>query len=88
MSTATHQPERHRFVIVEDGAEALLEYRMLAPDVIDFVHTWTPASLRGRGLAAQLVEAGVGYARERGWRVIGSCSYVAAWLERNAYPSV
>ena len=38
----THQPERQRFVLVEDGAEALLEYRMLAPDVIDFVHTWTP----------------------------------------------
>lgn len=79
-----HQPERHRFVIVEDGAEALLEYRMLAPDVIDFVHTFTPAALRGRGLAARLVEAGVGHARERGWRVIGSCSYVAAWLEKHA----
>ena len=79
-----HQPDRHRFVISEDGAEALLEYRMLAPDVIDFVHTWTPAALRGRGLAAQLVETGVGYARERGWRVIGSCSYVAAWLEKHS----
>ena len=79
-----HQPERQRFVIAQDGAEALLEYRMLAPDVIDFVHTFTPASLRGRGLAAQLVKAGVGYARERGWRVIGSCSYVAAWLEKHA----
>ncbi|HWS27081.1 MAG TPA: GNAT family N-acetyltransferase [Xanthomonadales bacterium] len=79
-----HQPEHHRFVIIEDGAQALLEYRMLAPDVIDFVHTWTPAALRGRGLAAQLVEAGVGHAREQGWRVIGSCSYVAAWLEKHA----
>ncbi len=84
MSSVTHQPERHRFVIAEDGAEALLEYRMLAPDVIDFVHTFTPGALRGRGLAAQLVESGVGFARERGWRVIGSCSYVAAWLEKHA----
>ena len=84
MNTAVeHQPERQRFVIEEDGAEALLEYRMLSSEVIDFVHTYTPAALRGRGVAARLVEAGVAHARERGWRVIGSCSYVAAWLQRH-----
>lgn len=81
-SPITHQSERQCFVIAEDGAEALLEYRMVAPEVIDFVHTYTPAALRGRGLAARLVEAGVAYAHAQGWRVIGSCSYVAAWLQR------
>jgi hypothetical protein len=82
-TTVIHEPDRQRFVLVEDGAEALLEYRMVTPAVIDFVHTFTPSALRGRGVAARLVETGVGYARERGWRVIGSCSYVAAWLERH-----
>jgi predicted GNAT family acetyltransferase len=84
-TTVTHQPERNRFVVSLDGSEALLEYRMIAPGVIDFVHTFTPTTLRGRGLAAQLVAAGVNHARERGWRVIGSCSYVAAWLERHPF---
>lgn len=79
-----HQPERQRFVLALDDAEALLEYRMVAPDVIDFVHTYTPSALRGRGVAGKLVAAGVAHARERGWRVIGSCSYVAAWLAKNA----
>lgn len=79
-----HQVEQRRFVIRADGVEALLEYRMLAPDVIDFVHTYTPAPLRGRGLAARLVQAGVEYARAQGWRVIGSCSYVADWLGKQA----
>lgn len=79
----THQPDRQRFVLAADGAEALLEYRMVTPTVIDFVHTFTPAAMRGRGVASQLVTAGVTHARERGWRVIGSCSYVAAWLERH-----
>lgn len=83
-SEIQHQPDRQRFVLGIDGAEALLEYRMLAADVIDFVHTWTPAVLRGRGIAARLVAAGVAHARERGWRVVGSCSYVAAWLEKQA----
>lgn len=82
MNEVQHQPERQRFVLVVDGVEALLEYRMLAADVIDFVHTYVPAALRGKGLASRLVGAGVAHARARGWRVIGTCSYVAAWLER------
>ena len=78
-----HQSDRQRFVINQDGSEVLLEYRMLAPQVIDFFRTYTPAALRGRGLAAQLVAAGVAHARERGWQVIGSCSHVADWLRRH-----
>ncbi|MFO1494972.1 MAG: GNAT family N-acetyltransferase [Lysobacterales bacterium] len=81
--TVVHQAERQRFVVSSAGAEALLEYRMVAPTVIDFIHTYTPSELRGQGIAAQLVEAGVAYARARGWRVIGSCSYVAAWLQKH-----
>jgi uncharacterized protein len=77
-----HQPERQRFVIVDNAVEAFLEYRMVSPQVIDFVHTYTPAEMRGRGLAAKLVEAGVAYAHAHELRVIGSCSYVAAWLQR------
>lgn len=82
--TVVHQAERQRFVVAANGAEALLEYRMVAPDVIDFVHTYTPAAMRGQGIAALLVEAGVAHARAQGWRVIGSCSYVAAWLQKHA----
>lgn len=81
--TVVHQAERQRFIVATHGAEALLEYRMVAPDVIDFVHTYTPAAMRGQGIAALLVEAGVAHARAHGWRVIGSCSYVAAWLQKH-----
>lgn len=80
MSAVRHDLQRQRFEILSDGEAAHLDYRMLSDHVIDFTHTYTPGALRGRGLAAQLVEAGVAYARERGWQVIGSCSYVAAWL--------
>lgn len=78
-----HQRQRQRFVVTIDDQEAFLEYRMLAPDVIDFVHTYTPAELRGRGLAAQLVQTGTEFAHDRGWRIIATCSYVAAWLKKH-----
>ncbi len=77
-----HEAEQNRFVIDQDGAQAVLEYRMSSPNVMNFHHTYTPDALRGKGLAAKLVETGVAYARERDFKVVGSCSYVAAWLER------
>ncbi len=82
MTAVVHQPEHARFLIATDGAEAVLSYRMVTPTVVDFHRTWTPAELRGRGLAAQLVAAGVTWARAEGLTIIPSCSYVAAWLER------
>ncbi len=88
MSAVLHDAARQRFEVAADGEIAHLDYRMLSDDVIDFSHTYTPSALRGRGLAAQLVETGVAYAHAHGWQVIASCSYVAAWLaKRHVRPS-
>lgn len=76
-----HQPELQRFVIDRDEHVAHLDY-VLGPDWIDFRHTWTPPALRGQGLAAQLVAAGVAYGRAQGLQIRASCSYVASWLAR------
>ncbi len=77
----THEPAQQRFVIRRDENTAHLDYR-LGPDWIDFTHTFTPPALRGRGLAAQLVAAGVAFARAEGLEIRASCSYVASWLAR------
>ncbi len=79
----THEPEQHRFVIRSDEHVAQLEYR-LGPGWIDFTHTYTPPALRGQGLAARLVAAGVGFARAEGLQIRASCSYVASWLARES----
>jgi predicted GNAT family acetyltransferase len=76
-----HEPEQQRFVIRRDEHLARLDYR-LGPDWIDFTHTFTPPALRGQGLAAQLVAAGVAHARAQGLQIRASCSYVASWLAR------
>lgn len=80
MDGIQHQVERQRFVIEVEGHEALLEYRMVSPSVIDFIHTYTPHALRGRGIAARLVDAGLAHAEAQRLQVIGSCSYVAKVL--------
>lgn len=81
-SDVRHEPEQNRFVIDKEGAQALLEYRMSSPTVVDFNHTYSPNQFRGQGLAAKLVSTGVAWARAQNFKVVGSCSYVAAWLQR------
>lgn len=76
-----HQPDRRRFVLAVGGSEALLEYRLDATAVV-FTHTFVPPSLRGGGIAAQLVDFGLAWARDTGLEVRSECSYVSARLAR------
>ncbi|HEY9175495.1 MAG TPA: GNAT family N-acetyltransferase [Verrucomicrobiae bacterium] len=52
-------------------------------DCVVFDHTFVPDGLRGRGIAAKLARAALEEARQRGWRVIPRCSYVAAFINRH-----
>ncbi|WP_454597983.1 GNAT family N-acetyltransferase [Qipengyuania sp. SM2507] len=46
-------------------------------------HTLVPGALRGQGIAAELVKALVADARERVFRIVPACSYVAAKFDEN-----
>lgn len=46
-------------------------------------HTIVPPAIGGRGIAAKLVEALIADAREQGFRVRPTCSYVAAKFDEH-----
>lgn len=77
-----HEPERQRFVITVDGQESVLEYRPIGTDSVDFVRTFVPTELRGRGIAEQLVRSGIAWAREQGLHMQASCWYARRFLDR------
>lgn len=78
-----HDKENHKFYLEVEGGEVLLDYRFADDKTLEFYHTYTPFELRGRGLAAKVVEEGFKFARENNYKVIPSCSYVAVYLERH-----
>ena len=73
-----------RYVAKVEGATGIgeLTYRRRSADVVVANHTGVPASLQGKGIAAQLVERLVADARAEGFRIIAACSYVAAQRKR------
>jgi uncharacterized protein len=78
-----HDPAQGVFVVGDRASGSVLEYVRSSPGVVSFVHTFVPPALRGHGIAEQLVTAGLAWAREQGLRVVASCSYVAAYLDRH-----
>lgn len=75
-----HQPEHNRFMAKIDGQQALLEYRLLEAQRIDFTYTFVPPLLRGQGIAEKLVRTGLAWAREQALDMQASCWYVQRFL--------
>ena len=80
--TVQHQPENERFVVVADGVEAELDYR-IEDGVISLTHTGVPEAIGGRGIAGDLVRAAFEFARSEGLKVRPLCSYAEAWSRRH-----
>ena len=78
----THNPAQQRFEARPQGHLALCSYRQQG-DVLVLHHTEVPIALQGQGVAADLVQATLDWARAQGLRVRPSCSYVAAYMRRH-----
>lgn len=69
-------------LLLDDSSEAHLLYKVRqmaetpAP-VLDLVYCFTPERFRGLGVAGSLAEHAFDWARERGYSIRPSCSYVA-----------
>jgi len=75
-----HEIEQQRFVLPVEGSEAVLEYRLLPGNGIDFSYTFVPPALRGRGIAEKLVRTGLSWARAQEYEIQASCWYVQRFI--------
>lgn len=77
-----HNHENQRFEIAIDGHQAVLSY-ILNGNLIIFTHTSVPPAIEGRGIGSKLVETGLDYARENGFRVRSTCWFVSKYIRHN-----
>lgn len=77
-----HEPDAQRYVLRHgDTVAAVVDYRVNG-NGISFTHTFTQPSLRGQGLAAQIVEFAVNDVEANSARhIVPMCWYVAEWFE-------
>ncbi len=78
----TNDKENECFVAEVEGDRAYLSYS-ISDNEINFYRTFTPPESRGKGIAKIIVEYAFNYAKENNLKVIPTCSYVQAFVERN-----
>lgn len=72
---------RHRFELEEEGQVAFADYS-LSGGVMVIPHVESPMALRGKGTAGRLMQGVLDIVRARGLKVVPSCPYAAAFIQR------
>lgn len=83
-SEITHDPARRRYSLVADGKEAYLTYVHPRPGVRNITHTIVPDAIGGRGYGQRLVKRAVEDAIEAGDRLMASCWFARALIDKSA----
>lgn len=68
-----NEPAFLTYVVRPEGSEI----------VYDLTHTYVTPAMRGRGVAARLVQYAVDHARQSGHKIIPTCSYITTYMERH-----
>jgi uncharacterized protein len=82
MAAVRDNKAQSRFELDVEGTTAFANYRA-TPQAIIITHTETPAALRGRGIASELVKAALELIRADGRRVIAGCGFVVDYLRKH-----
>ena len=71
-----------RFELDVEGMMAFANYR-LTPSAVIITHTETPRSLRGGGVASELVQGALQLIRADGLKVVAGCGFVVDYLRKH-----
>jgi predicted GNAT family acetyltransferase len=78
----THNESARQFEMPVTGGLAVLQYQRTAGQ-IDLLHTSVPPEDEGNGHGTSLVRAAFDYARRNSLKVVPTCPFVKAYLDRH-----
>jgi len=84
--------ENREYVVKEGGIDLLVEGKKLAyitfekegENLYNITHTVVDSSLRGQGIAGELVKRALAEIERRKGKVKATCSYASGYLEKHA----
>jgi hypothetical protein len=71
-----------RFELERDGSTGYIEYN-LAGNVLQLIHTEVPHALHGKGVASELAQGALEYARENNLKVDIICPFISEYIEKH-----
>ncbi len=85
MADLAWHEEKDGIYVLDGGGKRVAEigFEDEGEGVWNITHTWVDPSLRGQGMASELVERAVRTIEDAGGVPRASCSYANAWLARH-----
>lgn len=80
--TVIHDEKVNRFEVFESGQIGYIQY-LIKDGVMDMIHTIVPRQLEGQGVGSALVKYALDFARDERLKVIPTCSFIQAYIERH-----
>lgn len=82
-TTVVENADDGRYDIVVDGEVAGFTLVSVQDDVATFPHTEIASEFEGHGLASELIRGALDDVRGKGLRVIATCPFVRAFIEKH-----
>jgi predicted GNAT family acetyltransferase len=79
-----HSSRDCKFYCEFEGARCSAEYELVDERTIDLYRTFVDPSLRGKGVADELLRHVVDYAKKNEMKIKPSCSYAVKFFRRNS----
>lgn len=80
-----YQIQTHElFVKKEDGSYLVhVTFPHIGNDVVNIDHTYVDESLRGKGVASEMMHAAMKHLVSKSFKVVATCPYAVLWLKRH-----
>jgi predicted GNAT family acetyltransferase len=83
--------EKNRIYVNDDQGKLIVEatFPLFKEGIVVIDHTYVDPSLRGHGVASDLMNATCAYIKEIGLKMVATCPYAVVWFKRHhAYDDI
>jgi Predicted acetyltransferase len=79
----TYHPNKIELLAPDNGLLAEVTFPAVDGDTVNINHTFVDDSLRGQGVAGQLMEAVIRVLTEQNKKAVPTCPYAVSWFEKH-----
>ncbi len=77
--------EKNRIYVNDEDGKLIVEatFPFYKDGVVVVDHTYVDPSLRGQGIASDLMKTLCKYVEQKDWKMVATCPYAVVWLKRH-----
>ncbi len=77
--------EDHRIYVLNEENKVIVNatFPWIKEGVVVVDHTYVDPSLRGQGVASNLMHEVCGFAKKKGYKMVATCPYAVVWFKKH-----